>query len=310
MSSNPIKSSAKWSGKVGGQNYGGTSPSEMARRNAAYSKSEAAAHQLDAKVRAALDSYGLPNLGTYMAAAREFNRIVKRHSGPTLIAELSAIANKWADAMGLDLTIIVAMVLSVFGINLAAIVPVPVSGVINYLNVLNTAMHDTTIKLFQGGVEKYSGLSGVGGDYVFPGVFPGVYDVVCTTGMPWGGVNAADKIAIENWIAAPFAIEVVRFMAGDITSGAGNAGDPPDQSWAQIDADTALNLFTGVFLYGQFLRGKCVWWPKGDTIAVNPAPGVPVYYPTLIVPAGGPAVVLDLYCSCVGDVNGNYFPIW
>jgi hypothetical protein len=74
---------------------------------------------LDARVTAALVSYGLPNVGTYMAAARECNKTIKKHSGPILIAELTAIAGKWADAMGLDLTILYAMILSVFGINLS-----------------------------------------------------------------------------------------------------------------------------------------------------------------------------------------------
>lgn len=119
MSSNPIKGAARWNQKVGGQNYGGTSPQEMARRNAAYSKSEACAHQLDARVRAALDSYGLPNIGTYMAAAREINKVIKGHTGPTLIIAVNAIVGKYADAIGLNLVILRAMVLSVFGITLA-----------------------------------------------------------------------------------------------------------------------------------------------------------------------------------------------
>jgi hypothetical protein len=123
MGSTPIKSSAKWGSKVGGQNYAGTNPAEMARRNAAYALSSVEGQGLDARVTAALVSYGLPNVGTYMAAARECNKTIKKHSGPILIAELTAIAGKWADAMGLDLTILYAMILSVFGITLAPPTP-------------------------------------------------------------------------------------------------------------------------------------------------------------------------------------------
>jgi len=118
MRSNPIKGAARWNGKVGGQNYGGTSPAEMARRNARYAKTEAEAHQLDAKVRAALDSYGLPNIGTYLAAAREFNKCIKGHSGPTLIAALTAMASKYIVAMKLNQNAVIDILLNVFGVSL------------------------------------------------------------------------------------------------------------------------------------------------------------------------------------------------
>ena len=300
MGSTPIKSSAKWANKVGGQNYAGTNPAEMARRNAAYALSSVEGQGLDARVHAALVPYGLPNVGTYMAAAREINKTIKKHSGPILIAVLTAIVNKWVSAMGLNLVILCAMILSVFGIDLSQPVPVPVSGNLRYLNPGLTIMDNVTINLKQGAVVKYSVVTDINGDYVLAGVLPGAYDVVPSTLKPWGGVNAVDKVKINAWIAAPVAINKVIFHASDC--------NPVDESLDAVDAQTTFDFFLGIKLPTDYARGEWTFWKQGDTIAVNPAPGVAVLYYPLVIVSGSPPVVLDLYGRCVGDFDGNYAP--
>lgn len=115
MKGNPIKASAKWNGKVGAQNYQNTTPAEMARRNAAYSRSEATASQLDAKVRASLQPYGVASVGSYLAAARELNKILGKQKGAILIIEFRAVYAKYIASMGCTAAALTNMIKVCFG---------------------------------------------------------------------------------------------------------------------------------------------------------------------------------------------------
>jgi hypothetical protein len=116
MGSTPIKSSAKWSAKVGGQNYGGTSPGEMARRNAAYAIASVEAQGIDVKARQAIVDYGVPNMAMYLAATREFRKAISAQKGATMLAVIRAIASKYVGGMNLKSGAITRILYHVFNI--------------------------------------------------------------------------------------------------------------------------------------------------------------------------------------------------
>jgi large repetitive protein len=174
---------------------------------------------------------------------------------------------------------------------------VSVSGTYRYFNQAQTALANITVDLMQNNQVLFSAVTNAAGQYSFPLVQPGTYEVLAGSQMSTAGaINALDAGMVNAWGVTPYTIEKVRFRAADVLYDdyldAGDAvrinayyiqqGNPP---WAQP-------------------LTKWSFWRSNESISYNPF--TESFYPTITV-AGSP-VVQDFFGLVTGDFNGSFVP--
>jgi hypothetical protein len=99
-----------------------------------------------------------------------------------------------------------------------------VSGNVSYYGTINPQMHNVTVTLtgISGTTGTYTGVTPAAGtaNYQIPGVPPGTYSVKFSLATAWGGVTAADIIAIQNHYKPvnPTLLKGIKFHAADVTT--------------------------------------------------------------------------------------------
>jgi hypothetical protein len=124
----------------------------------------------------------------------------------------------------------------------------------------------------------WSGRTGSNGQAVANGLTAGVYQLTWSDSLPWGGVNAADALAINRHFAATSLLLGLFKKAADVN---GNG------SINSTDALLVSRRFTGSIT--SFSSGNWVF----DRTNLSLSPGI------------NAKSVLGV---CVGDVNGSHIP--
>jgi hypothetical protein len=173
-----------------------------------------------------------------------------------------------------------------------------VGGTYRYFNTALTPLNGITVELKQGGVTEYSTVTDASGNYAFPFVEPGTYDVVSSTSKSTGGaINSLDAGMVNAWGTGPqYTIEKVRFRAGDVIYDnffdAGDAGRI-NNYYLQNGNPTWLSPVT-----------LWTFWRAGETVSTNSfSEGI---NPTITVVAS--PLVQDFYGLVTGDFNLSFIP--
>jgi len=175
-----------------------------------------------------------------------------------------------------------------------------ISGNFKYYNLaLTPLLTGITVKLYQDNVQVGSDYLVTAGTYEFTGICPGTYEIRATSNSSTtGSVNTTDAAQVNYWPIAPYAIEKVRFHAGDV----GTSGASADGSVNATDAGRIQTFFVTAGLT-TFDR-PWTFWKTGSLISANPTAES---YPTVTLPVGAD-VVANMYGLCTGDFNRSYTP--
>jgi hypothetical protein len=202
---------------------------------------------------------------------------------------------------------------------------------IKYYNTVQTKMDNVVCTLWQGGSPTafVAPATGTNGIYTFNNVCPGNYTIVAVSNkVMLAAINATDASQLNSWVAAPSAIEKVRYYAGDVT-GSNYGGANPGGLGTEIngvldgtDAQRILYYFAyngnipagteGGPLYS--LRGTVnapnywTFWKNSDLISSNGTPTSTVDYTPVTAPNGGGTVTTNLWALATGDFNRSFVP--
>jgi trimeric autotransporter adhesin len=183
-------------------------------------------------------------------------------------------------------------------------VAIPLSGQVTYYNAANTPMSGVTVALKQGAFTVLSVPTDGSGNYTFPNVCPGTYDIVASTAASVGGINITDAALVNSWGVTPFPIEKVKFFAGDVAGGA-----LPNNRLGADDAGRIMNYFLTSGVPSWTARGPWTFWLAGDIMPTNPAPSPGILYPSVTVnPLDLPITGKNLYAMVTGDFNRSFVP--
>ena len=184
-----------------------------------------------------------------------------------------------------------------------------ISGTFNYYNsagdILLTGA-DITVKLYKSIDASHSNLlatdvTDASGYFEFPSNCPECdYDIVASsTHSTDGAVNTTDAAQANYWGPNGYAIQKVRFHAGDV--------DGPDLFIGGTDAGRIQsNFINGT----SFDTEAWTFWKTGSTILHNPLltePEYTEYYPKITLSAGSDAVA-NMYGLASGDFNRSFNP--
>ncbi|MCX6235930.1 MAG: right-handed parallel beta-helix repeat-containing protein [Bacteroidetes bacterium] len=174
---------------------------------------------------------------------------------------------------------------------------ISVSGTITYYNTANTIMNNVKVELDQDGSKVYPASGEVktdgSGQYSFPNVCPGTYDVLLSTVKPVGSINSTDAAQVNYWPTAPYAIEKVRFYAGDVNF---------DAALSSNDAQ----LIQRYFVFGEaFDRPRWTFWEVDDWTISSPTPAGSLQGDITVTSS---AVTANFYGLVTGDFNRSFTP--
>jgi hypothetical protein len=172
-----------------------------------------------------------------------------------------------------------------------------ISGVFTYYNLLNSPLHDVTVELYPTG--DYSTLvatttTSATGAYSFTNICPGNYDIVATSTQPTtDAVNVTDAAQVNYWPTSLYAIEKVRFFAGDVTN----------ENYMNA---TDAQLIQQNFVYGlAFTRDDWSFWEANKNINSNPPASNS--YPSVTLAVGSDKT-MNMHGLCTGDFNRSFNP--
>jgi hypothetical protein len=173
----------------------------------------------------------------------------------------------------------------------------PVSGDYNYHNTALTPISGVTIELMQANVVKYTTTTGANGEYNFPYVEQGIYDVRSSSTKPTNGaINALDAGMVNAWGVSSYTIEKVRFVAADVLK-----DDYIDAGDAARINNYYLTLGTPTWAAPV---GLWSFWRANESINANPfTEGV---LPTITV--GLVPLTQDFFGLVTGDFNRSFTP--
>jgi len=172
-----------------------------------------------------------------------------------------------------------------------------ISGNINYYNIMNTPLVPVspkviTVKLYQGESQVGSDYSATGGTYSFTNLYPGDYEVRISSDMSTvGSINTTDAAQANYWFTHKYAIEKVRYFAGDVTRN--NVINSTDALGIQ------LNFVNG----GTFERPNWSFWNVNESTITDCSE----FYPQVTLVAGTDKVA-NMYGLCTGDFNRSFDP--
>ena len=176
-----------------------------------------------------------------------------------------------------------------------------ISGYFNYYNVMNTPLtaQNITVKLYATSDEDHetqlgSDVTDNSGFYQFTNLCPTCdYDIVATdvTTSTVGSVNTTDAAQVNYWFTHKYAIEKVRYFAGD-----GNRNNV-------INATDAQNIQLHFVNGTAFARGAWTFWNVDESTIADCAESYP--HVTLVA---GSDLEANMYGLCTGDFNRSFDP--
>jgi hypothetical protein len=151
-------------------------------------------------------------------------------------------------------------------------------GRLSYSNAPQTPLPQVTVNLVDSGTVVQTTTTNSNGDYVFPEVTDGTYQVVPVINLPWGGNNSTDALMIMKHFTAMITLNALQQEAARL-----NDNGPINS----IDAMIVMKRFTQMLNY----------YPTGDW----------AYLPPTVV-VNGDMHIVDISVLCRGDVNSSFIP--
>lgn len=178
------------------------------------------------------------------------------------------------------------------------------SGLLSYYNTQNSPLPGETIELWKDGASFASVSSDVNGDFFFPELNAGTYEIRPQTTLPVKSINATDAAQVNYWqVNAPSSyIEKVRFMAGDVNRI--DATDLTPDVLGSFEAYRILSYFVTNGSQGWINAPAWSFWKANDQILANN--WTDGRYPTVEV--SDESVTQDVYGLITGDFNRSYVP--
>lgn len=178
------------------------------------------------------------------------------------------------------------------------------SGLLSYYNTQNSPLPGETIELWKDGASFASVSSDVNGDFFFPELNAGTYEIRPQTTLPVKSINATDAAQVNYWqVNAPSSyIEKVRFMAGDVNRI--DATDLTPDVLGSFEAYRILSYFVTNGSQGWINAPAWSFWKANDQILANN--WTDGRYPTVEV--SDESVTQDVYGLITGDFNRSYIP--
>ena len=173
-----------------------------------------------------------------------------------------------------------------------------VSGIVNYYNTLLTPMENVHI-ILTGNNLQYQATTDNNGGYEIENMCPGTYEVTFVSTMPVGGINATDAAQANSYGVAPYPLETVRFLAGDVGPGS------RDGFIDGADASLILAHFITNGNQGIPFASDWVFWKAGETTTGQTF--TPVFPGTLEVNVTG-SQTENFYALVTGDFNRSFIP--
>ena len=147
-----------------------------------------------------------------------------------------------------------------------------------YGNAAQNPLNQQPLRLQLGNETVWNGRTGSNGQISAPGIIAGAYQILWIDSLPWGGVNAADALAINRHFGATNLLTGLYLKAADV-NGTGSVNS--------TDALLVNRRFTG--LLTSFPVGNWVFDRKNLTVFSGSNSG-------------------NSMGLCVGDVNGTHLP--
>jgi hypothetical protein len=149
--------------------------------------------------------------------------------------------------------------------------------------------------------------SNASGDYSFPNVCTGNYNIICSYSAPIGNdpVNVTDAALVSQWglkanLGIAPAIEKVVFYAGDVILNNNLNGN---------DASTIQDYFLFNGTHPWPVRPAYTFWLAGDMISgSNPVESFDLKVPSVSVTVPTAVTGKDIYCLFTGDFNRSGVP--
>jgi prepilin-type N-terminal cleavage/methylation domain-containing protein len=207
-----------------------------------------------------------------------------------------------------------------------------ISGQVLYHNSSSPVpMSDVTVYLKKNGQNVYTAKTSVLGEYEFPLVFPGVYEVYFSLETSAGGaVNAIDAGQLGAWVAGSLPFGGLRVLAGDVYA---NSPDViiTDSGNPDVSSDvTGVNDFflTGGYPNGTFYKPAFTpvefqynppgWFvfTKEDNLNTSysqfPIPyangGPSTGYSSMTIEVSNSDIDQNFYSLTYGDINQSFIP--
>ena len=153
------------------------------------------------------------------------------------------------------------------------------SGDLHYTNSQQTALKNTHLDLYRNGILFGGTMTQNDGSFIFPNLPTGSYSLQPQCTKAWGGVNAADALAILKHFVGLYNLSSLPAKAADV-----------DQS-SYINSQDAL-------LIGRRFVSLIATFPLEDW----------VYWNTTIQITDASTYLLPVKALCAGDANGSYIP--
>jgi hypothetical protein len=154
------------------------------------------------------------------------------------------------------------------------------NGSLTYPNAFNTPLDNTVISLIQGGITQYSATTDINGNFSFPYVMPGIYNITYQMSHPWGGGNASDALKIMQHSVGMLQLTGLPLQAADVNE---------SSSINAMDALIVLKRFVGMIL------------------SFDPYPEWKFNATQVNIPANT-TMSLNINALCTGDVDVSYIP--
>jgi prepilin-type N-terminal cleavage/methylation domain-containing protein len=179
------------------------------------------------------------------------------------------------------------------------------SGNITYANLANSSMSNVTITLKQDGKTMYTTTTlAKAGDYSFPTVAQGTYDVYFSKSENAGGINSTDAAQLNSWVTNHY-FGGIRILAGDVYQ---------NSSKSTITAEDS-NAIMNYFMTGgnpPFPVGQWVF-TKSENVDTSYA-DFPIPFATsggfsnISITIKDSDLVQNFVSLAFGDVNKSYTP--
>jgi len=174
-----------------------------------------------------------------------------------------------------------------------------ISGVLTYYNNANTLLKSVPVALYKdnapyGSPAMVDITDGTTAAFEFPSLPAGIYELRPVKTDQVGSINTTDAAQVNYYPGAPYAIERVRFLAGDVD----------EDSYTTLSGNDASRI-QQYFVYGTpFTRAPWVFWNNPD--AITSATWSGGAFPKVVI--SNAPVTANLYGMVTGDFNRSWTP--
>ena len=175
-----------------------------------------------------------------------------------------------------------------------------ISGTISYFSGDPTLLNNVAVSLYDLDNNHIQTVyTNTYGEYMFNDVAPNTYKILISSlgnyTFDTNAIDEEDSTLMSSWIAEPFNIETVQFLAGDIAD--------PFNTWDNSDYNILIGLLESETPdYESLPNYPFVYYFTNSIITNNPEEAITT--PTIIV--DGNKTEIDFYVLFTCDLNGSF----